>query len=386
MMGKKTDLAIINRSFWPHNQVLGEALLQFAERVSSIGSVCVITQAKDNLREQMDQSERGKRIRVMACRAHTDSSSGLIKRSLETLYFMMWVLFSLFCSRPAKVYVATDPPVFVPFIVFFYCKLFRAQYYYHLQDIHPEAASIIVPLNQLIFGCLRALDNLTIQYASGLITLSDDMKQYILQCSKTKAPITLLDNPSHHVERVGNQNRDQDVVFCGNAGRLQRMPLLMAAIREYLQLGGTLRFTFVGAGIYGPHIQELADAFDNVSYLGYRPAVDAADIVNQHRWALLPINDAVTRYAFPSKSSSYVLSGCGILAVCGEQTSVARWVKEHQVGITCKPERDALVTCFQSLEAEQDERFYAGDELLQKLEVGYFVERLVEITGFKNDR
>lgn len=385
MRRKKTELAIINRSFWPHNQVLGEALLQFAERVSSIGSVCVITQTKDNIREHMDESGRGKRIRVMACRAHTDSSSGLVKRSLDALYFMIWVLVSLFSVRPAKVYVATDPPVFVPFIVFIYCKLFRAQYYYHLQDIHPEAANIILPLNQLIFDGLRAVDNLTIRNATGLITLSDDMKQYILQCSGTKVPVTLLDNPSHYVERLGRPNRDQDVVFCGNAGRLQRIPLLMTAIREYLNHGGKLKFTFVGAGIYSSQIQELADTYTAVCYLGYRPAEDAARIVSNHQWALLPIDDEVTRYAFPSKSSSYVISGTSILAICGGHTSVARWVKENHLGITCEPEKDLLVACFQSLEARYNEIHSASDELLQKLEIRYFVERLFEIIGLKNE-
>ncbi|WP_458735730.1 hypothetical protein [Zobellella taiwanensis] len=42
-MAKKTGLAIVNRSFWPKNQVIGEALLRFAEHAAKTQSVCVIT-------------------------------------------------------------------------------------------------------------------------------------------------------------------------------------------------------------------------------------------------------------------------------------------------------------------------------------------------------
>lgn len=383
MTGKKTDLAIVNRTFWPRNQVLGEALLQLAERLASSRSVCVIAQSDSDLSDSMDAAGRGKKVRVMACRSFADSSSGLIKRGFEVLYFMLWTMISLVRSRPAKVYVATDPPVLVPFIVFLYCKLFRAEYFYHLQDIHPEAANIVVPLNRFIFGALKAVDNVTMRHANSLVTLCEDMKQYILQRSGTKVPIFLLDNPSFYVEGLAEGARSQDVVFCGNAGRLQRIPMLLAAIRSYLDQGGRLSFTFVGAGLYGPKLQELANIYDGVTYLGYLPAEEAAAIVGQHRWALLPIEDEVTRYAFPSKSSSYVVSGCGVLAICGEQTSVARWVHQYNVGITCKPEHEALIAGFHEIEKANVGDSCTRGDLLHKLEIGYFVQRLCDLLGFR---
>ena len=381
-MSGKVDLAIVNRGFWPQSQVLGEALLCFAEQAAETQSVCVIMQSQECVREIMQDAGRGKNVQVRACKAYTDSSSGLAKRSFEAVYFMFWVIVSLTSARPAKVYVATDPPVLVPFIVFLYCKLFRAKYFYHLQDIHPEAANIVVPLNRFIFCALRWVDNVTMRNAHALITLSQDMRQFIIQRSGTDVPMHLLDNPSFSVEVGEGSERPGDIVFCGNVGRLQRIPLLIKAITAYLQRGGKLKFTFIGAGLYAPQIMALADAYEDVTYLGYLPASRAADVIKTHRWALLPIDDEVTRYAFPSKSSSYVMSGCGIVAVCGEQTSVSRWVRDHQVGITCEPVHDALVACFHSMEAREDKRYYAKDELLQRLDIEYFVDKLVEFSDF----
>jgi hypothetical protein len=57
---KKTDLAIVNRSFWPQSQVIGEGLLQFSEVVSEQYSVCVITQEEDCLEELLTKNGRGK--------------------------------------------------------------------------------------------------------------------------------------------------------------------------------------------------------------------------------------------------------------------------------------------------------------------------------------
>ncbi len=379
-MAKKTGLAIVNRSFWPQGQVIGEGLLQFAEKAAENHTVCVITQADGDLSAQLAEAGRGAGLKIRACSTYTNSSSGVLKRIAEALFFMLWTLVSLVRAKPANVYVSTNPPVVVPFIVALYCSLFGARYVYHLQDIHPEAADIVIPLNRILLRILTAVDNYTLRHAAGIVTLSEDMKLYIQQRSDTSSPIFLLDNPSFPVTPVPVEKRTKDIVYCGNAGRLQRIPLLMSAIRAYLQQGGTLRFTFAGGGVYVPDIQALANAYDQVDYLGVLPATEAAELVNEHLWALLPIDDEVTKYAFPSKSSGYALSGAGVLAVCGDQTSVARWVVEQQVGVVCKPDHDALVKCFFMLEQSDARDFSLSDAMRERLQIAHFAQTLRDIS------
>src|SRR5690554_3752764 len=81
--------------------------------------------------------------------------------------------------------------------------------------------------------------------------------------------------------------------------------------------------SFAGGGVYAPKIEELAGKHSQVSYHGYVKPSSANRLVAEHRWAILPIDDEVTKYAFPSKSSSYLASGCRILAICGKDTAVA---------------------------------------------------------------
>jgi len=379
---KKTDLAIVNRSFWPKSQVIGEGLLQFAEKTAKQHSVCVITQAEDDFSELLASHGRGQGVHIRACKAYTTSKSSLVMRLVEAIYFMFWTFISLIRAKPAHVYVSTNPPVVVPFIVALYCRLFKASYVYHLQDIHPEAANIVIPLNRLIYRVLKRIDNYTLRHAKSIITLSEDMKSYIQQRSDTTSPIFLLDNPSFETTPHPIEKRTKDIVFCGNAGRLQLIPLLTAAIEDYIKNGGKLRFTFAGGGLYLPEIKALAEKYHQVDYLGFIPALDAAELIRNHRWALLPINDEVTKYAFPSKSSGYALSGSAILAICGINTSVARWIKKHQVGIVCKPEKLALIECFFSLENKEISDFTLDNTFRDKLKISHFAEKLQNLSLF----
>jgi len=381
MRRKKTGLAIVNRSFWPQSQVIGEGLLQFAEHSAEKQTVCVITQAEGDLQNLLQQKGRGQGVHIRACKPYTTSASGVMKRIVEAFFFMLWTFYSLIKARPASVYVSTNPPVVVPFIVAIYCRLFKAEYVYHLQDIHPEAANIVVPLHRLVFRLLKSIDNYTLRHAKTIVTLSEDMKKHIQQRSDTNTPIQLLDNPSFEIIPLPIEQRTGDVVFCGNAGRLQRIQLLLEAIGEYLQNGGKLNFTFAGGGFYAPDIKALADVHEQVEYHGLLPATEAAELVSQHRWALLPIDDEVTRYAFPSKSSGYALSGAGVLAICSRHTSVARWVEEEGVGMVCAPERDTLVRFLFDLEGRAIEQFQITDSLRRRLQISFFAEQLRRIVS-----
>jgi hypothetical protein len=378
---KKTDLAIVNRSFWPQNQVIGEALLQFAEKAAGSQSVCVITQAGAGLEDLLKREGRGQGVQVRACKVYTTSASGLVVRASEALIFMLWTFFSLVSAKPARVYVATDPPIVVPFIVALYCRLFRAQYFYHLQDIHPEVTNVALPLNRFVFKILRQVDTYTMRHAECLITITNDMRDYVLRRSSTDRPVFLLDNPSVENEETDSRSRTKDVVFCGNAGRLQLIPVVIAAIREYVDSGGRMSFSFAGGGVYSADLKALANDYEQIEYLGVIPAKRAADLVRQHRWALLPIMDEVTSYAFPSKSSGYALSGAGILAICGKHTSVARWVIGHDVGVVCEPELKMLVGCLFALENTSERKFSVGREFRRTLQISYFVDRLCDIVS-----
>lgn len=384
MTKKKMKVAVINRSFWPVYPVIGEALLRFAEGVvNKKHSISVIMQDHAGVKDKLAEARRGEGIHFYPGKALTTSASGVLLRACDAVFFMLWVLVVLLWVRPSRVYVSTDPPVVVPFIVMLYSHFFRTEYIYHLQDIHPEATNVVMPVNKWVYKFLLKLDALTMRNATRLITITEQMATEIRSRSGTTVPIFVLDNPAISFDGIDTTKpKVKGFSFCGNAGRLQRIPLMLDAIEIYFKRGGQLEFTFAGGGVFAERLQAFANKFPHFHYLGLVSPTKAAQINADYTWALLPIEDDVTRFAFPSKSSSYVFSGANILAICGEQTGVAQWVQENQVGLVVKPQVEAVVAAF----FDVDKGLYPGaineasrEALKAKLRFEVFIEALENI-------
>ncbi|NLO54770.1 MAG: glycosyltransferase family 4 protein [Gammaproteobacteria bacterium] len=362
--------AIVSRSFWPQSPAIGEALLLLAESLSENAQAVVITQVAKDFPEKLQQAQRGQGVKFSTLPSLTNSSSHMLLRIVELLLFTVFVFCSLCWHRPDKVYVATNPPIFTPLAVRLYCGLFGKKFVYHLQDIHPEATQVVTSKTNWVERLLRKIDVKTTRKAATVITLTEQMKSYITQRTGQKLPFVLLDNPS--VQGAAQETdvaveRKKGFVYCGNAGRLQRIPLLLAAIERYLNEGGQLPFVFAGGGVYKSAIEKLASQFEQVSYLGVLPADQAAAVLRSYSFGLMPIDDEVTNYAFPSKSSSYVFSGCQVVAICGADTSVAQWVHDNQLGFVAEPDVDVVVGLFHKLEREAIPTLNVDSELFEKL-------------------
>ena len=83
---------------------------------------------------------------------------------------------------------------------------------------------------------------------------------------------------------------------------------------------------------------------------------------------------SVTKYAFPSKTSSYVSCGLNILSICSEQTSVAKWVVNNNYGINILPKVDDIVDVFFKIEngltinkKTVDQNYYSIDNFVYKI-------------------
>lgn len=381
---KRYDFVIINRSFWPIYPVIGEGLLRLAESLAvDKKKVAVIVQDQlKNIKNNLKDSNRGIGIKFFTTWAFSISSSNLIKRTLDNLFFVFLVSIILIITRPKKIYISTDPPILVPFVVLIYSKIANAKYIYHLQDIHPEATNTVLKINSLFFNLLRAIDNLTIRHASLLITLNNQMKSEIIRRSNTKKEIIIIENPSVQLNKDLLKVKKNGILFTGNLGRVQRVPLLIESIKQYFKKGGMLKFVFAGGGVYADQILKLSKENPYIKYYGIVSSEQAAIISSSYEWALAPFEDQLTYYAFPSKLSTYTCTGAKILAVCGENTSVANWVKKNKVGFVIKPTIENLVDIYFKIENNSIDTSSINidrRELKKNLSMDKFVNNLKDI-------
>jgi hypothetical protein len=212
-----------------------------------------------------------------------------------------------------------------------------------------------------------------------LITLNEEMKIEILKRINIQKEIVIIENPSIPFNIDISLEKKKGFSFTGNIGRLQRIPLLINAITEYRQRGGSLEFAFAGGGVFSDQIFELSKNISLIKNHGLVTSEQAGSISSKYEWALVPIEDEVTRYAFPSKISSYIYSGAKILAICSDETSVAKWVKTNQVGIVVKPTVDAVVDIFFKIEKSKINTDFIDldrKELKKNLHMDRFVKNI----------
>ncbi|WP_296990625.1 glycosyltransferase [Thalassospira sp. UBA1131] len=393
MFFDREDYVIVMRTFWPVSPVVGEGMMQVSERLACEGRCRVVTQDQFGLRDAVKELKRGQNVAFSPVYALSNSSSKMLTRVLDLLWFTLAVFFVLLLRRPRVVYVATDPPLLVPVVVALYAKLFRASYVYHVQDIHPEATGIVFSklkktYLRYLYRFFRYLDGLVVKNAAKIITLTPEMANSLTKRGEISLlSITYINNPAAPLP-FKPVDLKYDYSFVGNAGRLQRIPLLISAIRQYLQDGGNKKFAFAGAGVMSKDLRRLSDEFpDNVEYFGKVPVEKAAQITLASQWAMLPIEDEVCLYAFPSKASTYAVSGKSIVAICGFTTSVGQWVRKHNLGLVVNPDVSALMDFFNEKNIDQKkDSFYfkkiqkeGRGNLIDQLSTDQFVSGVVNV-------
>ena len=345
------DLLIINRRFWPEYPVIGESLLKLAESYSGSQKVGVVCQRYKFFKKELKEKNRGYKVHFYTSPALTNSSSKIYLRLIDTIYFALWTLGVIFFSKPRKIYISTDPPIFVPFLVSLYCKFANSKFIYHVQDIHPEASGLVLNINKFFFRLLQRIDTYTISNADYILTLSNRMLNTLTKRVKGKIRIGILENPSVEFDEFRLTNtKKKGFVFVGNAGRFQRIPFLLSAIKKYHSLGGKLEFNFAGGGIYSKEILQFSENNSLINYHGVISPEDSAYLAGSYEWALLPIDDRVLDYAFPSKASTYIKVGSKILSISKENSYISEWVEKKNLGINCSPDIAKLVATFKSIE------------------------------------
>ena len=349
-MFKRYDFMVINRSLWPKYSIIGSALLILLKNRSNLNAkVGLVAQCNKHNKTDLNQFKKNLGIKFFLAKAFSDSASSIAIRILDSLFFMLWVLMVLIVTRPKNIYISTDPPIIVPFIVALYSKFSSSKFIYHVQDIHPEATNLISKINIFLLRFLKKIDNFTLCVATQVITLNENMKSQLLRRLKVKRQIKIIPNPSAPINSF-KLKKKRGFVFTGNLGRFNRIPLLLDAISKYSKMGGKLKFVFVGGGIYANKILEQSKNNPSIKYFNKKSFSKAIIISKNYEWALAPIDDHITKFAFPSKLSSYACAGAKIMAICEEQTSVAKWIKSNQLGIIVKPKIENLVEIFFKIE------------------------------------
>jgi hypothetical protein len=338
---KRNKILIINRTFWPENDILGSALLKSALALSHKNNIYIQSISESKVSEQVKEKFGDNALRFFSLKGSSDSNRSFSYRVTQSLLFSIYTIYSLLTIKPDKVYISSDPPIVVPFIVTLLSRVLKIKVIYHLQDIHPEAADLVIKMNPVVKRMLRFIDSFSLKHASKIIVISTNMKNTILRMiDRPDDTFYIIDNCSPKV--ISLEEKKPEIVFCGNLGRFQKINYIMEEFSDYYDEGGSLCSSFIGGGVNLKLVNDISNKYSLMKAYGRLPFNDASKIMNEKQWAILAIDSEVLKYAYPSKIASYLMHGCNIIFLTDNEDDFLELNSKITCGVTCTAKKGEL--------------------------------------------
>jgi len=266
----------------------------------------------------------------------------VVFRLMNMVYFPLRILlFILIKGKFDIVMASTAPPVVVGFSAAVGARLTGAAFFYHCMDIHPEIGRISGEFrNILIFNLLRSLDGISCRIAKWVIVLSGDMKKSLLaRPGYGKDNIRIINNfsmPKHDDNSVVNPDLFKKsgmfrIIFAGNIGRFQGLEPFIDAMQ---QLGHRpeIEMVFVGEGSALSYLKKRAASLENIRFLPHQTVSVARKMIADADLGIVCLEREIYRYAYPSKTMTYLEEGCPLLVSAERDSELVSFVESSHVG------------------------------------------------------
>lgn len=262
-------------------------------------------------------------------------------------------------KRYDVIMVSTSPPVLAGWFVAMAAKVTGARFIYHCMDIHPEIGRISGEFrNPRVFSLLSRLDRWTCTQARPVVVLSDDMAESLIARRPEEPPeTTVINNFGLPSEGTASDelpfpwpNEPFVLLFAGNIGRFQGLDVLVDAMAR-LRDRQDIRLVMMGDGTEKERLSCKAEENGApVSFVGHQSVEVAKAAMARANAGFVSLVPELYRYAYPSKTMTYLEQGCPVLVAVETRSCLARDVIDNGAGVAVPGgDVDALVNAILSL-------------------------------------
>jgi len=364
MPTSKPKLLFVNRSYWPDNEATGQLLTELCEDLATQFDVHVVA-GQPNVNVTAERfAKSGAAVhnhvtihRVRHTRFRKSSFWGRLLNQLSFLIAATWR--TLWLSRPAAVITESDPPQLC-FLGALLKWRYRCPLIAYQQDIYPDVAVALGAINDNWFtGLLRRLFQWAFRQANLVLVPGEDMRQLLIGSGVPAERVVCLPNwidttlvrpfTGENTFRAEHQLTGKSVVmYSGNLGLSQRLDDVLLAAEELAPSRKNLQFVLVGDGARREQLQKLVAerGLTNVQFVPYQPKTRLTESLGAADVHLIPMDDRVINFLFPSKLYGILAAGKASLVIAPRNCELARLVSEHHCGRAVEPRQiDQLVEC-----------------------------------------
>lgn len=207
---------------------------------------------------------------------------------------------------------------------------------FNVQDAFPQNAvfSGTLKRHSIPYKVLRFIQNYAYKYTDHIITISEDMKQLLIdEVGVDPSKVEVIYNWSYSDDVYEDSMYDREaiakifksgfytIVYAGNIGVMQNVDVIIEAaklIKEYKDIW----FYIIGDGVYKEKLQEKAteEGVVNISFLPMQPAELAPSIYGLADVNIIPLKQGVYKTALPSKTATCLACQRPIIFAIGKSS------------------------------------------------------------------
>lgn len=354
-------IVVIHRYFWPDSPPYATLLRGIVERWDQAGHEVSVLSAQPSYKRLSKASRRPRSellagVRVLRLPV---VPPGRIANLANMAVFPVVVSARLLSMRGIDlVMCSTVPQVTLGLTTSLMARLRGVRFVYHCMDLHPEIGRLSGEFgNPLVFRCLMWMDTAAMRSAWRVIVLSDDMRQAVIRRDPALAdkvrvinnfPLADSDPAPGVIDPVDPVAEGIRIVFTGNLGRFQGLEGFLLDVAAVTTAAAPVEVVFMGEGRALSGLRALAqnlppDEGLRVRFLPHASVAEARALMRSADLGLVSLAPEVVRYAYPSKTATYLAERLPLLVLCEQDSELARSVSEGGLGFSVKPgDRDAL--------------------------------------------
>lgn len=316
-------------------------LISILDELNKAGhQVTVIKKKVDNETEELPDELLGRNIRCISISTKGSSKSNLSARYLKDIVYI----------HKCKKYLGEKyDAVFVQSnnVAGFVIKAIRrkmpySSITYNVQDIFPYNAlySGSIKKKGILFKSLAAIQRYGYLHSDHIITISQDMKDTLVEAGISENKVDVIYNWSYQNELYDNLDLTTvsqilnknvfNVVYAGNIGVMQNVDILIETASE-MKEDPTIWFHIIGNGVYKEELETKAGekGIKNISFWPMQPPELAPIIYSAADVNVIPLVKDVYRTALPSKTATCLACGKPVIFAIGRDSKFGKLVYEE---------------------------------------------------------
>ncbi|WP_417250207.1 glycosyltransferase family 4 protein [Celeribacter sp.] len=335
-------ILLTHRYFAPDSSPYGVILRQIGVELAAHGHEVEVFTTQPAARAPMPSREDLGGMVIRRIRVLDETSRSPFLRAVNAAIYCVALFFHTLLSRADVVTAGTFPPVVAAWCASAAARLRGARFIYHVQDIHPEVSNYSGGRlgRGLPARLLRALDNQSLRRAEAIVTLSEDMAYTLRAREIGPLPIHVMNNPPLDTdgepvpapEELVKPEGKTRVIFAGNLGRFQNLPLLTEGVAKCFNANPDLELMFLGDGMARDDLMARWGNHPQVRFADFLPFEQAREIIAGADIGLVSLAPNIYRVAYPSKVATYADLGLRVLALVEPESRLARALERDGTG------------------------------------------------------